>query len=207
MSDRDELEDRMMEAPTRADLGRYADLLIAENDPRGELIALDLRGGLERVSLRRRTELLEQLLGPSTFEWYRRSVSFSFGLVAEVTLGMNDPDGNAAAAALLEGPFGAYVCSITIRGNKEQIVAAVAQVASRARRWLTQLQFDVRLPVDQPPIIDPEMTSALIAATPQLSKLIVTSDVPPRPVFQTFSHAKRPAIDRYVRPAVVIAWQ
>jgi hypothetical protein len=205
---REELETRLREVGfTRALLRQYAASLVDHGDPRGEWILCDLelreRGKIASESarlLRRRTEIIEQLVGSTAFAWFRSTADIELGFVHDVFLGGTDEQAVAAERDLLACPVGACIRSVMIRGTAEHMRNLVSLLARSTRPWLVQLQFEP--PVGQLGTLFDEVTTAsLIAATPRLTKLIVTgTDHPPSPVFAAFAHPNRPAIDRYRRP-------
>lgn len=128
-----------LEAAVRATWDReaieiYADHLQAIGDPRGELIAIDLRiddRGPTAELRARRAELSEQLFG----------AALPPGLVK---FGFIDADATGMApasqlATVLRGPGAMFVRSVALAGTTAQNRIALEQLAAEERPWLTKL--------------------------------------------------------------------
>jgi hypothetical protein len=186
-------------------LSVYADLLMSEGDPRGELIAIGLQQPTPELTERARV-LVDLLLGDDR-AFFNSHGSIDGGFVA-----LWLPEDASRAQRFLDGPLGAQLRKVTITGPARHIVDGIELLATRTHRWLETLhvnlqRFVVR-PVarrarartddsradPQPPIIDDELAAALIAATPRLETLRVNVVPPPEfghrrtRVFADFPH-------------------
>lgn len=185
MSIRDDLEEALLACWNADDLTVYADHLLADGDPRGELIALDLQpapGSPEWAA--RRQAALRAWLGSELAA--RAHAMVRFGFVQE----LDDGKGAAAAVAgpLLDSPAGAFVRSFTTRGPATKVRASLQRLGARPRPLLTGLRIAIR-GAGREPAIGAVQTEALIAATPRLAEL----EVGGRRVFGAFPH---PALRR-----------
>ncbi len=185
MAIRDDLEEALVACWNVDDLGVYADLLLADGDPRGELIALDLSPDEASEEWRaRRQAVLRAWLGRDLAARAHAIVRHGFVHALD--------DGKGAAGALtgplLDSPAGAFVRSFTTRGPATRVRASLQRLAARPRPHLTQLRIAVR-GVAREPTISAQAADALIAAAPRLAELEVTG----RRVFGAFPH---PALRR-----------
>jgi len=196
-STRDELEADLLANWAPAQLAVYGDFLQTEGDPRGELIAIDLAGVATPERDVRRSELLTAIVGGSALSWLHRYVRFKLELgFVDMKLGeVGRGAGHDAEQALLDGPLGRYLRTVTIAGGEAHIRAGVANLACRHHRWLRTLSIHYKTSASRSlkPIISRKQTAALIAATPNLETLEVDRDVfhydgPARPVFTGFVH-------------------
>jgi hypothetical protein len=128
-----------LEAAVRAAWDReaievYADHLQAIGDPRGELVAIDLRideVGANAEMLERRAELIEAWFGAAVPPGLVR-----YGFVDADATGMG-PD--SQLATVLCGPGAKFVRSVALAGTTEQNRIALEQLAAEERPWLTKL--------------------------------------------------------------------
>jgi hypothetical protein len=182
---RDDLEGALVACWNVDDLAVYADHLLAEGDPRGELIALDLQPDPESPEwAARRQAALRAWLGGDLAARVRGLVSHGF------IHALDDGKGAAGAltAPLLDSPAGAFVRSFTARGPATRVRATIARLAARPRPHLTHLRLAVRGAARESALGD-AAADALIAATPRLAELDVTG----RRVLGAFPH---PALRR-----------
>lgn len=129
-----DLEAAVRAAWDREAIAVYADHLQAIGDPRGELVAIDLRldeVGANAELIERRAELIEQ--------WFGERV-----LPGIVRYGFVDADATGAGpesqlAIVLHGPGSQFVRSVALAGTSEENRAALDQLAAQARPWLTKL--------------------------------------------------------------------
>src|SRR5882724_9755150 len=105
----------------RETLAVYADHLMSEGDPRGELIVLDLelatRSTPELVA--RRASLLSGWLGrlvPSDPHTAWVGDSFRFGFLEDLVLDERDSMHAQRLASILESPLAPYLKRVTVRG-------------------------------------------------------------------------------------------
>ncbi|HWO20288.1 MAG TPA: hypothetical protein VNO30_16075 [Kofleriaceae bacterium] len=186
MAIRDDLEEALLACWNVDDLAVYADHLLAEGDPRGELIALDLRPDLASAEWRaRRQAVLRGWLGSELAARAADLVSHGF------VHALDDGKGAAGALAgpLLDSPAGAFVRSFTTRGPATRVRASLQRLAARPRPHLTRLRIAVRSGAGREPAIGGATTDALVAAAPRLVEL----EVGGRRVLDAFSH---PALRR-----------
>jgi len=183
---RDDLEAALVACWNVDDLAVYADHLLADGDPRGELIALDLHP--DRVAPEwgaRRQAALRAWLGGDL-------AARAQGLVRHGFVHALD-DGKGAAGALtgplLDSPAGAFVRSFTARGPATRVRASLQRLAARPRPYLTHLRIAIRTGAAREPAIGDAAAEALIAAAPRLVEL----DVSGRRVLGAFPH---PALRR-----------
>ena len=171
---REQLEQALRASFAREDLAVYADLLLADGDPRGELIALDLDPQPTPAWLARRREVIEGWVGRDV-----ASVSLHvirFGFIPELGDG-------TASLALLASPAGAYVRAFRARGETRTLRLALAKLAGAPRPWLAQLTIE-RWSVDREVCIGRAHVDELIAQTPALTALEISG----RRVVHAFSH-------------------
>lgn len=151
MSSREELEDALRARPDDATLAVYADLLQAQGDPRGELIALDLQPPeLSSASIEtRRAQLLAAWLGDELeVHWDRAAgvwlagdpegthATFACGFVEVV---IEEDAGAAWLAHVLAGRGGPYLRRVAVRGRSELLGEVLAHLVARSRPWLQHL--------------------------------------------------------------------
>ncbi|MDQ3368050.1 MAG: hypothetical protein M3680_21705, partial [Myxococcota bacterium] len=150
MSTRHELEADLHDRCDPETLAVYADLLQAEGDPRGELIALDLHASGGARTQQRRGALLQAWLGDevavawdaSTQSWYAGELGTA---VATFDRGFADlvvteaPAATLVLASLLASPVGEVVRRISLRGSTGLLGDALVLIAARQRPWLEHL--------------------------------------------------------------------
>lgn len=176
---REDLEEALAACWNLDDLAVYADLLLAADDPRGELIALDLQHDpASEAWAQRRFAALARWLGS---DLARRS----YGLVKHGFL--NDLDDGKRhgplAQTLLDSPAGPFLRKFTTRGPATKVRATVQRLAGKPRPFLTQLEIGVR-GSSRDLIISEALGARLIAATPRLYELEVRGHA----VLGTLSH-------------------
>jgi hypothetical protein len=183
---RDDLEEALLACWNLDDLAVYADHLLADGDPRGELIALDLQPHpISAEWQARRQAVLRAWLGRDLATRAAELVRHGF------VHALDDGKGAAGALAgpLLDSPAGAFVRSFTTRGPATRVRASLQRLAARPRPHLTRLRIAVRSGGGREPAIGAVTTDALIAAAPRLVEL----EVGGRRVLDAFSH---PALRR-----------
>jgi hypothetical protein len=157
----------------------YADHLLAENHPRGELIALDRRPAPDDVSWReRRHTALVRWLGDERAVRYGHLVQHGF--VHELRCSKHAPE-------LLDEELGTLVRGYTCWGTHPRLGAALARLASKPRPWLKRLVIAYwgSRPYPQ------ELAAELARATPNLEELHLIG----RPPFHAIAH---PGVKRIV---------
>jgi hypothetical protein len=158
----------------RALLGVYSDELQQQDDPRGELIALDLLRTPTTDDSRRLDELRADFLGPALAR--HPNVNTRYGLVG---VSITDLDSRLLTEVLASrgAPF---VSSVSIFGDVFTVRRTLATLAHELRPWLGAL----RIVVPAPPlgvnfedtIVPPELAAELVAATPALYSLALVGE-------------------------------
>ncbi len=168
MAAREDLEEALAACWNLDDLTVYADLLLAEGDPRGELIALDLQPNPEDPDWQaRRLSAAVRWLGGSLA---RRTYGLHrFGFLDE--LGDNKRYA-AATSALLASPAGIYVRRFTARGQATKVRATINELASKPRPFLTRLEVGAR-GSSRDVCLSAQVMARLTTATPRLRELEV----------------------------------
>ena len=159
-----------LEAAVRATWDReaiaiYADHLQAIGDPRGELVAIDLRidrGDAGPDVLARRAELIAQWFGADLPPGIVR-----YGFVDVDASGMG-PDSQLAIA--LRGPGAQYIRSVTLAGPHDELRAALDELPRERRPWLTSLTVRQWNETDGPVCLLPA-TRKLFSRLPALTSL------------------------------------
>ncbi len=183
---RDQLEQAIRASFSRDDLAVYADLLLAEGDPRGELIALDLDPQPKPAWHARRRAALAAWLGDKLLGPALRRVRLGFLETGD------DPDG----LALLASPAGAFATSFATRGEARVVRTALAKLAAAPRPWLVKLAIQVRGEDG----IGAALVDELIAGAPALRELELSG----RSVVAGFAH---PGVRTLrVSGATALAW-
>jgi len=183
MSTRDELEAALRARPDDATLLVYADYLQAQGDPRGELIALDMRPpGMSMQSLEnRRGQLLETWLG-DVFDLHFDAeqqlwlvgdlgstyATFDCGFI-DLHVG-EDSTGDHVIPKLLELPVGDYVRRMSLSGTTETLQPLLEKLATRRRPWLQHLSI-ARWGHAGPLLVERALGDVLAAQTPYLEIL------------------------------------
>jgi hypothetical protein len=198
---RSELEAALARSFDHELLAVYGDLLQRENDPRGELIAIDLHGtraGLSPELVARRTQILTTLIGP---ELAHQRWQAAFGLV-EVEIGEQSRD---TLAKFFASPLGPYVRSLVICGGDGDIKRNIGAVAECHHVWMRSFEIRHWAPFQRrntpivemvsAPLISDRMATKLVRATPHLETLALSwrtnQDRPGRPIFAAgFSHPR-----------------
>lgn len=187
---RRELEAALAAGLERDTLAIYADLLLAEGDPRGELIALDLQieaHGTTTELVARRASLLAALLGhlrpleSPHLPWIGDAIARGF--VDELVIDAEDPNACERLPAILGSALGPYLRGITIRGDGGFLDRALGIVAGREHAWLEQLAL-VKRAWGESPVVGDATVARAVAAMPRLRRLAVEG---PR-VLEEFLH-------------------
>lgn len=155
-------------------LAVYADLLLAEGDPRGELIAIDLHidahGPNAELEARR-----HQILAPWIGAHPR--ITCRYGLVEiDVTRHNLDP-----LERVLTSPLADHIRWLRVSQNAEQ---AIAMLAARTQPWLARLSFERTDWEPRHISMPPELRASLVTATPHLDLL----EIDTTPVLGPFVH-------------------
>ena len=188
MAVRDDLETALRVAWNPDDLAVYGDELLAVNDPRGELVALDLQPTPNLRSWHlRRTTALKAWLGGDLAE--RAGAFVQHGFVYEFRDGYHPP-------ALLDGPLGGVIRGFTTWG-RARVARSLARLARRPRPWLRRLAIAYW---DREPLGD-RLRADLIAATPILEQLVLVGE----PAFDAFPHPALRTAEVSDRDATVFA--
>jgi hypothetical protein len=177
-----------LEAAVRATWDRdaiaiYADHLQAIGDPRGELVAIDLRidqGEADPAVFARRAELIEEWFGAALPPGIVR-----YGFVDADASGMG-PDSQLALA--LRGPGARFIRSVTLAGPHDEIGPALRELADAPRPWLTSLTLR-HWQETASPLLDVTATTQLFANLPALTSLVLEG----RRILAAVAH---PTVDR-----------
>ena len=130
----EELEAAVRAAWDREAIAIYADHLQAIGDPRGELVAIDLRideGNVDAAITARREQLIA--------EWFGAELPpgiVHYGFVDVHATGMRS---DSQLAVALRGPGAKYVRSVELAGPNPELVPALAELVAEPRPWLTKL--------------------------------------------------------------------
>lgn len=156
---RDSLERGLREAWSFEELAVYGDVLQSEGDPRGDVIALDLRPMPDDPAWwAQRQAALDAWLGAPVAT--DAGALVQHGFVPELRYGSHPAD-------VLDGPLGTYVRGYAVWGTAERIGQALAELASRPRPWLERLTI-VNWSAD--PCAD-ALSEAVVAAAPHVEEL------------------------------------
>ena len=176
----EELEAALQRGWSFDELEVYADHLLSKNDPRGDVVALDLFPRPEQASwVQRRRTALAAWLGNALAA--RAGHLVQHGFVHELRDGMYPVE-------LLQSPAGTYLRGYTAWG-RTRVKTSLEQLASRPRPWLSRLTIAY---YGDAPLGD-ALARALIQATPRLEELCIVGRVP----FDAFPHPgiKRARLD------------
>ncbi|MDQ3341458.1 MAG: TIGR02996 domain-containing protein [Myxococcota bacterium] len=181
MSTREDLEAALRARPDDSTLLVYADLLQAQGDPRGELIALDLRppeqstNGLET----RRGQLLAAWLGDDVdvqFDagaqlWHAGELDATYATFdcGFIDVFVDDQGDDAMLAQLLHGPAGDHLRRVSLSGSTELLSVMLSHLAVKPRPWLQHLALS--RPHSSSMLVDPGLGEKLTVATPHLEVL------------------------------------
>ena len=171
---RERIEEALRTRFAREDLAVYADLLLQEGDPRGELIALDLDPKPSPAWQARRREVLEGWLGPAVASISHHVIRLGF--IGELG------DGKASLA-ILASPAGAFVRAFRTRGETSTVRLALAKLAAAPRPWLTELTIE-RWSMADDVCVGRALVDELIAQLPALTALEISG----RRVVHAFAH-------------------
>ena len=158
----------------RALLGVYSDELQQQDDPRGELIALDLLRTPTTDDARRLDELRADFLGTALAK--HPNVNTRYGLVG---VSVTDLDSQVLAEVLASrgAPF---LSSVSIFGDVLTVQRTLATLARDLRPWLGALRIVVPTPPDgvnfEDAIVPPDLAAELVAATPALYSLSLVGE-------------------------------
>ena len=181
-----------LEAALRADFSRenlmvYGDYLLAEGDPRGELIAIDakLEAGPDPALEQQKKQILAREMGP-LFKKLQQS-TFAFGFIEELFLSFGwHGVPSESTEAIAKTSLGPYIRSISIFGASRYFKYALPAIADGpTHQWvgkLTLSHWGTEIP--RSPLATRKTTAALIAALPNLHTL----ELKGRNFFGTFDH-------------------
>jgi hypothetical protein len=177
-------------------LAVYADELQSTDDPRGELIALDLlieARGTTTELVARRASLLAAWLGAYRpvdnphHAWV--GDTFRLGFIDDLEIDSRDANTIERLPGLLASPAGPYLRGATIRGDETHIQRALSVLAVRHHAWLERLAI-VSTGWSATPI-PAEVVAAVIVATPRLDHLSVSG----RNLLAEFPHPNVRSLD------------
>jgi hypothetical protein len=191
MSTRDELEASLRTRCDRETLAVYADFLQCHGDPRGELIALDLRG--DDHAEKRRGQLLRTWLGEDVVVrwdaeqrlWYAGDLGSTYATFdcGFVDLFVTDDLVVDGVLQLLDAAPGKYLRRMSMTGPTALLELVLERFLFKDRPWLQHLA--IARPVHETPrLVDERLASRLVAAAPNLEVL----DVRGRNMLGQFTH-------------------
>lgn len=160
MSSRAALEAALQARWHRDDLAVYADLLIGEGDPRGELIAYDLHHAPATRSQRHASErvaLIGRWLGPELASGAADHVELGFLALTAVELE-------------LVARAGGHIRSVDAAGSARELHALCDELAAQPLPWLRTLAL---CHTEQEYVTDDLDLAPLFAAAPQLAELAI----------------------------------
>jgi hypothetical protein len=173
MTHGEDLEAALQRGWSFDDLEVYADHLLAKNDPRGELVALDLSPRPEQATwVQRRRAALASWLGGSLAA--RAGHLVQHGFLHDLRDGMAPPE-------LLASPAGTYVRAYTTFG-RHRVRDSLERLAAKPRPWLTHLTIVWHR--HSVPRLDETFVRKLVAATPRLAEITICAEPP----FDAFPH-------------------
>jgi hypothetical protein len=159
-------------------LAVFADRLQAVDDPRGELIAIDLeieRSGARAELVARRTSVLEAWLGP---ELATIGDSVRFGFIEDLVLAEDSAIPLERISSFVATPIGRCIRGIAIIGDVEQLERALHAWSASDHPHLTRLELSATggdIPIEQ--ISDGKRTLEVCwARCPQLQTLTLRGD-------------------------------
>ncbi|HLL23370.1 MAG TPA: hypothetical protein VK427_14635, partial [Kofleriaceae bacterium] len=172
----------------RALLAVYADELQEQDDPRGELIALDLLRTPTTDDHVRKAELMRAWLGPIA---KHPNITTRFGLLG-VAISDTDPNLLDEVLASAAAPF---VASVSAFAFPHVLRVVAGALADAPRPWLGSLRLASPIELDdatfEDPVIEDALAAELVAATPVLRILEVSG----RAMMRELAH---PALHRVV---------
>lgn len=172
----EELEAALQQGWSFDDLEVYADLLLSNQDPRGDVVAIDLSPRPEQQTwVQRRRTALAAWLGNALA--HRAGHLVQHGFLHELRDGMFPVE-------LLDSPAGTYLRGYTAWGQR-RVEASLERLAQKPRPWLSRLTI-AHYGSGK---LEPALVRALIAATPRLEDITIVGNPP----FDAFPH---PAVKR-----------
>jgi hypothetical protein len=172
----EELEAALQRGWSFDELEVYADHLLAKNDPRGDIVALDLSPRPEQATwVQRRRSALGSWLGNMLAARAGHLVQHGF---------LHDLRDGMFPRELLDSPAGTFLRGYTTWG-RTRVADSLERLAKKQRPWLSRLTI---AHYGAKPIA-PAIVHALIAATPRLEEVTIVGNVP----FDAFPH---PAVKR-----------
>jgi hypothetical protein len=165
----------------RALFGVYADELQELGDPRGELISFDLLRTPTTEDRDRFAALAQAWLGPLSTH---PNIRVRYGLVG-VSITDTEPK---LLAEFLATRGGAYLSSVAVFGDVFTVRTTISTLAAEVRPWLGALRIVVPSPplgaTRAQPMIEPELATQLVDATPALYSLSISG----RNLLRDFPH-------------------
>ncbi|MDQ3340218.1 MAG: hypothetical protein M4D80_34100 [Myxococcota bacterium] len=186
----EELEAALQRGWSFDELEVYADHLLSKNDPRGDVVAIDLSPRPEQQTwVQRRRTALGAWLGNALA--LRAGHLVQHGFLHELRDGMFPLE-------LLDSSAGTFLRGYTAWGRL-RVKASLERLASRQRPWLSRLTIAYHGDV---PIAD-ALVRTLIKATPRLEEITIVGRMP----FDAFPHpnVKRARLDTRCYPIEIDA--
>jgi len=178
-----DLEHELRQTFDRANLAVYADALLATDDLRGELCAIDLLLSDQEpppnadVLQARRAEIATQLVGATHVKDPAIRTTFGFVTLNRPSLALLD--------AILMAPLGTYVRDLALEGSGAQLAACLTTLARSPRPWLARLAIK-QTEYSGDGNIPQALADLVIAATPNVTELLIAG----RKLFARFAHPK-----------------
>ena len=167
----EELEAALQRGWSFDELEVYADHLLSKNDPRGDVVAIDLSPRPEQQTwVNRRRAALGAWLGNTLAA--RAAHLVQHGFVHELRDGMYPLE-------LLDSPAGTFLRGYTTWGDA-RVVASIERLAQKPRPWLSRLTIAY---YGRGRLSD-AVVHALIKATPRLEEVCIFG----HPMFDAFPH-------------------
>ena len=178
MTTGDELEAALQRGWSFDELEVYADHLLSKNDPRGDVVAIDLSPRPEQQTwVQRRRAALGAWLGNALA--MRAGHLVQHGFLHELRDGMYPPE-------LLDSPAGTFLRGYTTWGRL-RVKDSLERLAQKPRPWLSRLTIAYH---GEPRAkLSDVFVRALIEATPRLEEVCFVGNAP----FDAFPH---PAVKR-----------
>ena len=178
---RAQLEATLREQWSLDELAVYADELLGEGDPHGELIAIDLAEERTADRLVRRRALLAAWIGKklAAAAGDRIHLGFIDSLAGHTLAGGEDE----LYAQLLASPAGKCVRRFHIRGSVAVVRAALKRLSWQPRPWLGKLEIEV---TGSESFAGGKLVDDVVRATPWLDELAISG----RRVLLGFPHPR-----------------
>lgn len=183
-----ELEALLATSWTRETFATYADALQAENDPRGEWIALELsmlRDGVKPAIQQRRDKLVRR------YKLYDADTAYGFIENLNMHAGRNTGPKRLLEVTLagVANPLATYLRRLDLREAPARIIAVLEALAASPRPWLYELALD---PGDdfRAPAIPNALMRRVLDQCPRLESIAIGGAT----ALQIFGDVSRPGL-------------